>query len=303
MNDTHPTGRTRRPVSEAAEAVLYRPVEVLDHGSVTLIDYMGDDESIPNAARMSYGRGTRSVSDNEALLRYLIRNKHETPLEMVQAKFHVKLPIFVARQWMRHRNSYNELSARYSVLDREFYIPAPEHLAAQSRTNRQGRAEVLEGEEAARVLDLLKAESARQYASYTDLLAEEDEDRDGLTRELARMCLGTNIYTQFVWSVSARALLNFLHLRADAHAQYEIRAYATAIIDEIATPWLPITMRAFADYLRDAVSLSRQQADLMRALAAHVPDGAIDPADFGLKGRELRELMDKVPGLEAKLKG
>ena len=301
MTSAHRTTPTGRPVSPGAEEVLLKPFPVLDHGSVALIDYMGDDESIPNSARMSYGKGTRSVSDNEALLRYLYRHEHATPFEMVQAKFHVKAPIFVARQWMRHRSAYNEHSARYSVLEDEFYVPRPEHLAAQSTANKQGRDRPLEGEEAARVLDLLKSEAARQYRSYEALMAEDGAGADGLARELARMCLGTNVYTQFIWSVSGRALLHFLRLRADPHAQYEIRAYAQTVVEEIVSPWLPMTVRAFEDYAAHAVTLSRQQAALLSGVLAQGPGDAVDPAAFGLKGRELRELLDALPGLAAKV--
>src|SRR3979411_2947478 len=155
---------TARPTVPALEAMLYAPLEVLDHGFVRVIDYMGDDAAIVQAARVSYGRGTRRVSEDAGLIRYLMRHRHTTPFEMCEIKYHVKLPIFVARQWIRHRTAnVNEYSARYSILDREFYIPAPEHLAAQSLSNRQGRGDVLEGDEARRVLDLLREDSERAY--------------------------------------------------------------------------------------------------------------------------------------------
>ncbi len=239
---------TLRPCVPALEELLHRPIPVLDHGFVRVIDYMGDDGAIVQAARVSYGRGTRRVSEDAGLIRYLMRHRHSTPFEMCEIKYHVKLPIFVARQWVRHRTAnLNEYSARYSVLDREFYIPAPEHLAAQSKANRQGRGAVLAGEEAARVLELLRADAERCYDHYTEMLNEEaagassDPARLGLARELARMNLTLNTYTQWYWKIDLHNLLHFLSLRADAHAQYEIRAYAEAI-GETVKAWVPLDL-------------------------------------------------------------
>src|ERR1700757_3794175 len=165
------SGETRRATVPALEDILYEALPVLDHGFVRVIDYMGDDAAIVQAARVSYGRGTRQVSEDRGLIHYLMRHRHSTPFEMCEIKFHVKLPIFVARQWIRHRTAnVNEYSARYSIMDNEFYIPAPAHLAAQSASNRQGRGDVLEGDEAARVLDLLRDDSQRQYDHYADVL-------------------------------------------------------------------------------------------------------------------------------------
>ncbi len=218
---------TARPTVPALEEVLYRAIPVLDHGFVRVIDYMGDDGAIVQAARVSYGRGTRRVSEDAGLIRYLMRHRHSTPFEMCEIKFHVKLPIFVARQWIRHRTAnVNEYSARYSILDREFYLPTPEHLAAQSAINRQGRGAVLDGAEAAEVLDLLRGDAARSYDHYLAMLNEDeagkprDPGRRGLARELARMNLTLNTYTQWYWKVDLQNLLHFLSLRADAHAQY-----------------------------------------------------------------------------------
>ena len=189
------SAETRRPTVPALEAMLFRAMPVLDHGFVRVVDYMGDDAAIVQAARVSYGRGTRRVSEDAGLIRYLMRHRHSTPFEMCEIKYHVKLPIFVARQWIRHRTAnVNEYSARYSILDREFYIPAPEHLAAQSTDNRQGRGSVLQGEEAAHVLALLREDATRTYDHYAEMLNEEapDPDRQGLARELARMNLTLN---------------------------------------------------------------------------------------------------------------
>src|SRR3954464_15359598 len=192
---------TARPTVPTLEAMLYTPLEVLDHGFVRVIDYMGDDAAIVQAARVSYGRGTRRVSEDAGLIRYLMRHRHSTPFEMCEVKYHVKLPIFVARQWIRHRTAnVNEYSARYSILDKEFYIPAPEHLSAQSEINRQGRGDVLQGDEAAQVLDLLREDSERAYRGYAEMLNQDEQGaaldpaRSGLARELARMNLSLNYY-------------------------------------------------------------------------------------------------------------
>ncbi len=255
---------TLRAVSEGMEAHLYRAHQVLDHGFVRVIDYMGDDAAIVQAARVSYGAGTRHVSNDEGLIRYLMRHWHSTPFEMCEIKLHVKLPVFVARQWIRHRTAnVNEYSARYSILDREFYIPAPEHLAAQSTVNNQGRGEVLTGEEAARVLDMLKSDAARAYDHYQDMLSQDGQK--GLARELARMNLPANIYTQWYWKVDLHNLFHFLRLRADAHAQYEIRVYAE-VICRVVADWVPIAYGAFQDYRLGGVTLSSKAVDCVRRM-------------------------------------
>lgn len=285
---------TRRPTVPALEAMLFEPLPVLDHGFVRVIDYMGDDGAIVQAARVSYGRGTRKVSEDAGLIRYLMRHRHSTPFEMCEIKYHVKLPIFVARQWIRHRTAnVNEYSARYSILDREFYIPAPEHLAAQSAANRQGRGAVLGGEEAARVLGLLREDAARCYDHYAEMLNETeageaaDPSRQGLARELARMNLTLNTYTQWYWKTDLHNLLHFLSLRADAHAQYEIRAYAEAMLRTVEA-WVPAAFAAFRDYRLGAVTFSAQMlAVLKRMLAGE----AVEQAGSGLSKREWAEMM------------
>ncbi|HQU02022.1 MAG TPA: FAD-dependent thymidylate synthase, partial [Acetobacteraceae bacterium] len=245
--------QTRRPTVPAMEELLFTALPVLDHGFVRVIDYMGDDAAVVQAARVSYGRGTRKVSEDEGLIRYLMRHHHSTPFEMCEIKYHVKLPIFIARQWIRHRTAnVNEISARYSILDREFYIPAPENLAAQSEINRQGRGDVLTGDDAAAVLDLLRADAAQTYEHYEQML---NPEGPGLARELARMNLTLNTYTQWYWKTDLHNLLHFLRLRADAHAQYEIRVYAQAMLETVKA-WVPMTYRAFLDYSAGAVSLS-----------------------------------------------
>lgn len=255
---------TRRVVSEGMEAHLYTAYPVLDHGFIRVIDYMGDDAAICQAARVSYGRGTKSVTNDEGLIRYLMRHWHSTPFEMCEIKLHVKLPVFVARQWIRHRTAnVNEYSARYSILDREFYIPAPEQLAAQSVVNNQGRGEALTGEEAQRVLEYLKADSARCYDHYEEMIGQEGQQ--GLARELARMNLPANIYTQWYWKVDLHNLLHFLRLRADAHAQYEIRVYAEEMCKVVAD-WVPFAYRAFEDYRMGGATLSAKALDCVRRM-------------------------------------
>jgi len=285
---------TRRATVPALEEILYAAIPVLDHGFVRVIDYMGDDGAIVQAARVSYGRGTRRVSEDRGLINYLMRHRHTTPFEMCEIKYHVKLPIFVARQWIRHRTAnVNEYSARYSILDNEFYIPAPGHLAAQAATNRQGRGEVIEGEAARRVLDLLREDAERAYAGYAELLNEDDAGapRDpswpGLARELARMNLSLNFYTQWYWKTDLHNLLHFLSLRADPHAQYEIRAYAEAMLDTLRR-WVPMAHEAFLEYRMNAVTLSASAIKVVCRLLAGEP---VDQASSGLSPREWRELM------------
>ncbi len=255
---------TLRAVSPGMEAHLYTAQPVLDHGFVRVIDYMGDDAAVVQAARVSYGAGTKHVSNDEGLIRYLMRHWHSTPFEMCELKLHVKLPVFVARQWIRHRTAnVNEYSARYSILDREFYIPAPEMLAAQSTVNNQGRGATLEGQEAARVLEILKADAARCYDHYEEMIS--DEGQQGLARELARMNLPANVYTQWYWKTDLHNLLHFLRLRADAHAQYEIRVYAETIGDLVAE-WVPLSWKAFQDYRVGGATLSATALDCIRRM-------------------------------------
>ena len=285
---------TTRPTVPALEALLYDATPVLDHGFVRVIDYMGDDAAIVQAARVSYGRGTRKISEDAGLIRYLMRHRHSTPFEMCEIKYHVKLPIFVARQWIRHRTAnVNEYSARYSIMDREFYIPAPEHLAAQSAVNRQGRGDVLGEAEAAHVLGLLRADATRCYDHYAEMLNEDavgaplDPARQGLARELARMNLTLNTYTQWYWKSNLHNLFNFLALRADPHAQHEIRVYAAAML-KTAEAWVPLACAAFRDYRVGAVTFSAPMLTVVKRLLANE---AVDQSDSGLSRREWAELM------------
>ncbi len=287
------SAQTLRATVPALEAVLFQPFPLLDHGFVRVVDYMGDDAAVVQAARVSYGRGTRKVSEDRGLIRYLMRHWHTTPFEMASIKLHVKLPIFVARQWIRHRTaSVNEYSARYSILDREFYVPEPAQLAAQSSVNRQGRGAVLEGAEATQVMALLREDAGRNYDDYAWMLNEDadgaqaDPGRAGLARELARMNLTLGTYTQWYWKTDLHNLLNFLRLRADAHAQYEIRVYAEAMM-ALAKLWVPLSYEAFEEYRLGAVSLSRTGA---KAVARMIAGETVDQPASGLTPREWREL-------------
>ena len=274
---------TLRAQAPELEDILYQPLGVLDHGFVRVVDYMGNDEAIVQAARVSYGRGTKSVRNDAGLINYLMRHRHSTPFEMCEIKYHVKLPVFVARQWIRHRTAnVNEYSARYSILDREFYIPAPEHLAAQSESNRQGRGDVLVGDEAAGVLETLKEDAARSYDHYEMMLNEgegADPERQGLARELARMNLPLNIYTQWYWKVDLHNLFHFLSLRADAHAQYEIRVYADAMLETVKR-WVPLAYDAFVENRLGGAQLTAGQIDVVKRL---LKGEQVDQASSGLR--------------------
>jgi thymidylate synthase (FAD) len=288
---------TRRASVPALEDILYLPLPVLDHGFVRVIDYMGDDAAVVQAARVSYGKGTKKVSEDRGLIHYLMRHRHTTPFEMCEIKYHVKLPIFVARQWIRHRTAnVNEYSARYSILDNEFYIPAPEQLAAQSKSNRQGRGDVLQGREAERVLALLREDAERAYRGYVEMLNEDEAGkeiapaRQGLARELARMNLSLNFYTQWYWKTDLHNLLNFLSLRADAHAQYEIRVYAEAMIGTVER-WVPMTAEAFRQYRLGGAHLSQHGLDVVKRLVA---GEKVTQEASGMSKREWGELMETL---------
>lgn len=285
---------TKRATSQAMEDILYEQINVLDKGFIRVVDYMGTDESIVQAARVSYGRGTKAISQDRGLIRYLMRHWHTTPFEMCELKLHVKLPIFVARQWIRHRTAnVNEYSARYSILDKEFYIPDMAHLAAQSQTNRQGRGDVLEGYEAERVLEILKGDSERSYEHYMEMMNLDDAtdqpldpNKQGLTRELARMNLPTNYYTQWYWKVDLHNLMHFVMLRADSHAQYEIRAYADEIL-KIMEKWVPLTCEAFKDYRMNSAHLSAQ---MKAAVLRMIKGEEVTQENSGMTQREWDEL-------------
>ena len=285
---------TARVTAPELEAVLYKPIEVLDHGFIRVIDYMGDDSSIVQSARVSYGKGTKKISNDKGLIKYLMRHRHSTPFEMCEIKFHIKLPIFIARQWIRHRTAnVNEYSARYSILDKEFYIPSAENLAAQSAINNQGRGDALTDDEASNVIQILKKDAEQTYSNYETLLNESsegniiDESKSGIARELARMNLTLNTYTQWYWKIDLNNLLHFLALRADDHAQYEIRVYADAMLD-IVKKWVPLTYEAFEDYRIGGTELSAKEVNLMRKL---LKGEKVSFEEEGLSKREWSELQ------------
>ena len=288
---------TKRVTSPELEKVLYEAIPVLDHGFIRVIDYMGDDSSIVQSARVSYGKGTKKVSTDEGLIRYLMRHWHSTPFEMCEIKYHVKLPIFIARQWIRHRTAnVNEYSARYSILDKEFYIPAKEQLSAQATNNRQGRGDLITGQQADEVLKILKDDAVRTYDNYEKMLNERfdgtviDEKKSGLARELARMNLTLNSYTQWYWKTDLLNLMNFLFLRGDSHAQYEIRVYAEKMLDTV-KKWVPITHAAFLDYRVGAAHLSSKGLKIVKSM---INGNKVGYEDYGLSKREWNELMEVI---------
>lgn len=297
MESEFPVTQTQRATSLGVEAILYHPIHLLDHGFVRVIDYMGDDNAIVQAARVSYGKGTKKINEDQGLIRYLLRHKHTTPFEMCEIKLHVKMPFFIARQWLRHRTAnVNEYSARYSILSREFYIPKPEHIAKQSKTNRQGRDEAFSDEETQSIINLLTRDSEHVYKHYQELLNENEQgepikgDQDGLSRELARMNLTLNYYTEFYWKIDLHNLMHFIRLRADPHAQYEIRVYAEALLD-ILKKWVPITYQAFMDYHVEACTLSKQSLDVVKRL---LNGEDVSQENSGMSPREWRELQETL---------
>ena len=289
---------TLRPTVPKLEEVLYEALPVLDRGFIRVIDYMGDDAAIVQAARVSYGRGTKRSRDDQGLINYLMRNWHTSPFEMCEIKLHVKLPIFVARQWIRHRTAnVNEYSARYSVLDNEFYVPDREQLRAQSASNRQGRGDLLETDEAEQVMEILREDAMRSYAHYEEMLNEGpdgeavDPERQGLARELARMNLSLGFYTQWYWKVDLHNLMHFLRLRADPHAQFEIREYADVLIEQVMKRWVPMTLGAFENYRLHGAQLSAQQLEVVRRLLA---GEEVDRSSTEMSAAEWRELMATI---------
>jgi thymidylate synthase (FAD) len=269
-----------------------------------VVDYMGDDSAVAQAARVSYGKGTKTANEDNGLIRYLMRHEHMTPFEMCEVKFHVKLPIFVARQWIRHRTAnVNEMSARYSILDKEFYIPEVENISAQSTNNKQGRsADAMPGIEAREIRDTLEMASEECFHNYHFLLNETEDgetlipSRSGLARELARNVLPLSTYTQWYWKVDVRNLLGFLRLRSDPHAQFEIRAYAEVMLG-IVEKWMPNTYNAFMDLELGSFKLTSGMLDLLQDVI-HPTVGIATAAEYGLSKRELGDLLNAIPALK-----
>ena len=288
---------TKRAVAPGIEKILYDTIPVLDRGFVRVIDYMGDDSAIVQAARVSYGKGTKQTNQDRGLIQYLMRHRHTTPFEMCDIKFHIKLPIFIARQWIRHRTaSVNEYSARYSILANEFYIPKPEHMAMQSKTNKQGRDNILSPEESEKVLHLLRQDAEQCYSHYQEMLNEDEQgntlnpENPSLARELARMNLNLNFYTEWYWKINLHNLFHFLALRADHHAQYEIRVYAEAMLETV-KKWVPMTHSAFLDYRVGAAHLSSKGLKIIKSMLS---GKEVKFEDSGLGKREWNELMETL---------
>ena len=275
---------------------IYKKIDLLDHGFIRLVDKMGDDAAIVQAARVSYGKGTKTVNEDKGLINYLMRNDHSSPFEMAEFKFHVKMPIFVARQWIRHRTaSVNEYSGRYSVIEDDFYIPTIEQLAAQSTKNHQGRSDVpLTKREALEVQKILTEESNEAYDDYLYLMNEDpfgnkiDKAKQGLARELARTILPINVYTQWYWKANLRNIFNFIRLRNDSHAQYEIKVYAQAMFD-IVKQVCPYSVEAFEKYVVNAVKFTEPE---LAALSSIIDKNA--KIESGLRGTELLEFQAKL---------
>ncbi len=291
------TYATRRVISPNLEEILYQAFPVLDHGFVRVMDYMGDDSAIVQAARVSYGKGTKKVNEDRGLIHYLLRHAHTTPFEMCEIKFHIKLPIFVAREWIRHRTAnVNEYSGRYSILDKEFYIPSQEHLGAQSTSNRQGRGHLLSPEQAHYVMALLREDAEQLYAHYEELLNEDSEgnirdpNKDKLARELARINLSVNFYTQWYWKIDLHNLMHFLALRADPHAQYEIRAYAEVMLS-LLERWVPFTYEAFIQYRKEGARFSKNG---LAALKKLLKGQKITQEESGMTKREWQEFSEML---------
>ena len=289
--------KTLRVTSYSLESILYKPFKVLDSGFIRVIDYMGDDTAIVQSARVSYGEGTKKVSNDKGLIRYLMKNWHTTPFEMCEIKFHIKLPIFIARQWIRHRTAnVNEYSARYSILDKEFYIPRAQHMSSQSKTNKQGRGGNLSKKDTEKFLKILKDDAERNYKHYEDMLNENqsgeiiNDDKVGLSRELARINLTLNTYTQWYWKIDLHNLLHFLFLREDPHAQYEIQAYADIILNKIVKRWVPYTYDAFKEFQLESYNLSRTAIEIIKK---KLQGKKISYEKSGLSKREWIELTNK----------
>lgn len=272
-----------RIIVPEAEALLDQEIKVLDKGFVRLVDYMGGDERIVQAARVSYGSGTKTFRQDRGLIHYLLRNRHTSPFEQVQLTFHTKMPIFVARQWVRHRTArLNEISGRYSIMKDEFYVPGPDQVCAQSESNKQGRGGSLPLEEAQPIIEAMEREQAEAYRAYTALIEK------GVARELARANLPLALYTEWYWQIDLHNLFHFLHLRSDAHAQYEIRVFAEAL-GRCAKAVAPIAYEAFEEHALGSVSFSRAECVALQKML-----GGADPAACGLEGRNLGVFQEKL---------
>lgn len=279
-----------RPSSLALDSILGAPFPVLDHGFIRVIDYLGNDEAVVQAARTSYGKGTKATSEDRGLIRYLLSHRHTTPFEMCELKLHCKMPIFVARQWVRHRMAnINEYSARYSILDKEYYIPETDRLQEQSTVNKQGSGDELPADVAQATRAMMQFESENAYAAYEAMI----DPKVGLSRELARTVLPVNYYTQWYWKVDLHNLLHFLKLRADPHAQYEIRVYADVIL-KIVQMWVPLVYEAFMDYVVGSTTFSKHEMAQLHYMLGYPEEQFEIQEDSGLSDRESKEFLKKL---------
>jgi thymidylate synthase (FAD) len=291
-----------RPNSPFLDALIESNTQtkVLDRGMIRVVDYMGNDSAIVQAARVSYGAGTKTIKDDDGLIRYLMRHRHSTPFEMCELKIHVKMPIFVARQWVRHRTAnINEYSGRYSEMSPDFYTPNTRDVLAQSTTNKQGRDGKLHPTTATNAALLISDANEAAYRVYQQLLGKADGPNDLLpidepiARELARLVLPVSNYTEWYWKCDLKNILHFLSLRDDKHAQPEIQAYAKAL-DQIVSLWVPVAHRAYRDYLRDATSLSGIETKIIQMGFA---GERIKKSDHKLSKSEWSELTAKFPAI------
>ena len=264
-----------------AEAILDKEFPVLDKGFVRLVDYFGGDQRIVQSARVSYGEGTKSVSQDGALIDYLLRHQHTSPFEQVVMTFHVKMPIFVARQWVRHRTGrMNEVSGRYSIMKEEFYVPEADKVSPQSKDNKQGRAsEAFDSETANKIINQLEEGQKSAYENYSELLD------SGLAREVARINLPLSLYTEFYWEMDLHNLFHFLKLRLDSHAQYEIRVYAEVML-EMCKKVAPMATESFINHQNNGVNFSGEEMDALRAIL----DGKPNP----LEGKKKDRFEEKI---------
>ena len=275
------------------DKILNKEFRCLNYGFIRLVDFMGDDAAIVQAARTSYGKGTKSVSEDKNLIRYLMRNQHTSPFEMVEFKFHIKLPIFVARQWIRHRTaSVNEYSGRYSEMPDEFYIPDNNTIKKQSVDNKQARANT-------GFSDIYTGEVIQKMTSTQDNIFQEYKEfvNNGMAREIARINLPLSIYTEWYWKIDLHNLFHFLKLRLDKHAQYEIRVYAEIIAD-ILKQCVPYSWEAFEDYILNAITFSEPELKILKKIinSNHKITGKIC-IDAGLGKSETKEFLDKLKNI------
>ena len=268
-----------------AEALLDQEIKVLDKGFVRLVDYMGGDQRIVQAARVSYGEGTKSVRQDRALIHYLIKHWHTSPFEQVQLTFHCKMPIFIARQWIRHRTArLNEISGRYSIMKDEFYVPEPQQVAFQSSNNKQGRADSLPLDQAMAIIEQMEQDQKEAYTEYTGMIDK------GVARELARTNLPVSLYTEWYWQIDLHNLFHFIRLRMDAHAQYEIRVYAEALA-QCAKAVAPFAYEAFEEHILGSVAFSKAECAALSRM--------LNGGEAGLEERPMKAFMEKVEKLKA----